>query len=61
MRFVHWRHQPGVNWRHQLRLADALVRLARGQEFASVSRGLGYASAGAFTAMFRKALGKTPR
>jgi AraC-like DNA-binding protein len=39
-------------------IADALVRLARGQDVASVSRGIGYASASAFAAMFRKALGK---
>jgi AraC-like DNA-binding protein len=38
-----------------------LVRLARGQDVAPVSRGLGYASANVFTAMFRKALGKTLR
>ena len=50
-----------VDWRHQARLPDALVRLARGQDVAPVSRGLGYASASAFAAMFRKALGKTPR
>ena len=42
-------------------IADALVRLARGQDVASVSRGIGYASASAFAVMFRKALGKTPR
>jgi len=45
----------------QARFADALVRLARGQDVAPVSRGLGHASANAFTAMFRKALGKTLR
>jgi AraC-like DNA-binding protein len=50
-----------VDWRHQARLAEALVRLAQGQDVGSVSRGLGYASASAFTAMFRKALGTTPR
>ena len=50
-----------VDWRHQARLPDALVRLARGQDVASVSRGIGYASASAFAAMFRKALGKAPR
>jgi hypothetical protein len=47
--------------RHQARLADALGRLARGQDVASVSPGLGYASANTFTAMFRKALRKTLR
>jgi len=40
-------------------IADALVRLARGQDVASVSRGIGYASASVFAAMFRKALGQT--
>jgi len=44
-----------VDWRHQARLADALVRLARGQDVASVSGGLGYERASAFTAMLRKA------
>jgi methylphosphotriester-DNA--protein-cysteine methyltransferase len=47
-----------VDCRHQARLADALVQLARGQDIASVARGLGDASASAVTAMFRKALGK---
>jgi AraC-like DNA-binding protein len=50
-----------VDWRHQARLAEALVRLAQGKDVASVARGLGYASASAFTAMFRRTLGKTPR
>jgi AraC-like DNA-binding protein len=50
-----------VDWRHQARLAEALVRLAQGQHVTTVSRGLGYASASAFTAMFRKTLGTTPR
>jgi AraC-like DNA-binding protein len=40
-------------------IADALVRLARGQDVASVSPGIGYASASACAAMFRKALGQT--
>jgi AraC-like DNA-binding protein len=43
-----------VDWRHQARLADVLVRLARGQDVASVSLGLGYASASALTAMFAR-------
>jgi AraC-like DNA-binding protein len=55
---AHWRF---VDWRHQARRAEALVRVAQGQDIASVSRGLGDASASAFTAMFRKALGTTPR
>jgi AraC-like DNA-binding protein len=69
----HRRRQQSHNWRGCLParqgsalstggiIADALVRLARGQDVASVSRGIGYASASAFAAMFRKALGKAPR
>jgi AraC-like DNA-binding protein len=50
-----------VDWRHQVRLADALARLAQGQGVAAVSRAVGYRSASAFTAMFRQAFGKPPR
>ena len=50
-----------VDWRQQARLSAALVQLAEGARVASVARTLGYASVSAFTAMFRKALGKTPR
>jgi AraC-like DNA-binding protein len=50
-----------VDWRRQARLAAALVRLAEGEDVASVARSLGYASASAFTAMFRQSLGKAPR
>jgi AraC-like DNA-binding protein/quercetin dioxygenase-like cupin family protein len=49
-----------VDWRRQARLAAALVRLASGQDVASVGRRVGYASPSAFTQMFRTALGKTP-
>jgi AraC-like DNA-binding protein len=50
-----------VDWRHQVRLAEALVRLAQGQSIAVVARAAGYDSTSAFTAMFHHALGKTPR
>lgn len=50
-----------VDWRRQARLAAALVRLAEGADVASVARSLGYASASAFTVMFRETLGKSPR
>jgi len=50
-----------VDWRRQARLAAALIRLAEGQDVASVGRSLGYASASAFTAMFRQSLGQSPR
>ncbi len=48
-------------WRQQVRLAEALSRLALGQPVGEVARALGYTSASAFTAMFRRALGATPR
>ena len=41
-------------------IADALVRLARGQDVAPVSRGLGYASASAFAAMFSQGARQDP-
>ena len=50
-----------VDWRHQARLAAALARLSEGGDVASVARSLGYDSASAFTAMFRRILGKAPR
>jgi AraC-like DNA-binding protein len=46
---------------YQVRLAQALVRLAHCQDIATVARVVGYDSASAFTAMFRQSLGKTPR
>ncbi len=50
-----------VDWRHQVRLAAALVALARGQGVAAAGPAAGYDSASAFTAMFRAAFGKSPR
>ncbi|HTZ77750.1 MAG TPA: helix-turn-helix transcriptional regulator [Stellaceae bacterium] len=50
-----------TQWRQQVRLAEAVSRLAQGEPVALVSEQLGYASASAFTAMFRRALGATPR
>ncbi|GGF09504.1 transcriptional regulator [Aliidongia dinghuensis] len=47
-------------WRQQTRLIEALARLAEGQSVSLVARDLGYDSASAFTAMFRRTLGSTP-
>lgn len=47
-------------WRQQLRLAEAICRLALGQPVVKVAHDLGYESQSAFTAMFRRALGETP-
>ncbi len=50
-----------VAWRHQVRLAEALVRLAQGCDVAATACAVGYDSVSAFTVMFRHTLGKTPR
>jgi AraC-like DNA-binding protein/mannose-6-phosphate isomerase-like protein (cupin superfamily) len=47
-------------WRQQVRLIEALARLAEGQSVTLVAHDLGYDSPSAFTAMFRRTLGATP-
>lgn len=47
-------------WRQQLRLHEALARLAVGESVTSVAFEVGYDSPSAFIAMFRKILGDTP-
>ena len=49
-----------TQWRQQVRLAEAVSRSPSGDPVARCRRA-GYASASAFTAMFRRALGSTPR
>ncbi|WPB58144.1 helix-turn-helix transcriptional regulator [Xylophilus sp. GOD-11R] len=48
-------------WRQQALLAHALPLLARGMPVAHVAAASGYASDSAFTAMFRAAMGRSPR
>ena len=48
-------------WRQQARLVDALGHLANNMPVALVAEKLGYRSASAFTAMFRRTLGSEPR
>ena len=55
--------EPGMSfrqWRQQVRLLEALTRLAAGAPVTTVAMDLGYDSQSAFIAMFKKALGKTP-
>ncbi len=55
--------ETGMNfrqWRQQVRLLEALTRLAAGSPVTNVALDLGYDSQSAFIAMFKKALGKTP-
>ena len=47
-------------WRRQLRLHHALLRLAEGDPVTSVALQVGYDSPSAFVVMFREALGTTP-
>lgn len=49
-----------TGWRQRLRFANAMEALVRGEPVGLVARDNGYASASAFTAAFRKALGVTP-
>jgi len=59
----HFQVETGMsfgNWRQQLRLIEALSRLAAGQPVTVVAQDLGYDSPSAFTAMFRRTLGRAP-
>lgn len=58
-----FRQETGMSfgaWRQQVRLVDALGRLATGQPVTQVALDLGYQSPSAFTSMFRRALGRAP-
>ena len=48
-------------WRQQARLVEALGHLANGMPVALIAARLGYRSASAFTAMFKRSLGVEPR
>ncbi len=48
-------------WQQQARLLESLVRLADGQAVTTVAAEVGYESTSAFIAMFRRALGTTPK
>jgi len=48
-------------WRQQLRLLRSLQLLAAGEKISSAALEAGYSTPSAFIAMFRKALGTTPR
>lgn len=48
-------------WRQQLRLTEALPRLLGGDSIQAVASDLGYGSARAFSAMFKRLTGEAPR
>ncbi|CFO11954.1 AraC family transcriptional regulator [Bordetella pertussis] len=50
-----------ARWIQQARLLDAVRRLGDGQAVTDVALDLGYQSPSAFTAMFNRALGCSPR
>lgn len=59
-----FREETGLSfgqWRQQLRLIEAVSRLALGVPVTTVAAELGYQSASAFISMFRKTLGDTPQ
>ncbi len=48
-------------WMQRQKLLDALRRLVAGEPVNTISLELGYSSASAFIAMFRRELGETPK
>lgn len=49
-----------TDWRQRVRLLEALVRITSGQSITAVAFDMGYESASAFSAMFRRNLGVPP-
>jgi AraC-like DNA-binding protein len=47
-------------WQQQVRLLEALRRLAAGAPVTNVALEIGYESPSAFVLMFKRSLGKTP-
>jgi AraC-like DNA-binding protein len=59
-----FRQQTGMtfaSWRQHVRLMEAMARLAHGATISAVAHDLGYGCQSAFTAMFRRVMGKPPR
>jgi AraC-like DNA-binding protein len=60
----HFRQETGMTfgqWREQLRLAEAMSKLAVDHPLARIAQELGYADVRTFSAMFRRAFGCTPQ
>jgi AraC-like DNA-binding protein len=58
-----FRRETGISfatWRQNVRLMEALSRLALGQSVTAVAFDVGYTSSSAFTAMFRRTFGVAP-
>lgn len=54
-------HMGFVEWRQQLRILYSLERIENGDKISSIALDLGYQSASAFTTMFKKHLGVSPK
>jgi len=52
---------PFVAWRQQVRIGDAIPRLLAGDSVSKIAASQGYGSQSAFTVMFKRVTGKTPR
>jgi len=50
-----------VAWRQQLRMTQAAALLSAGQSATQVAQGLGFSSLSAFTTLFRRSFGLSPR
>ena len=58
-----FRAETGISfgeWKSQLLLLEAQIRLAQGQPSSRIAKALGYANPAAFSAMFRKGTGFSP-
>jgi AraC-like DNA-binding protein len=60
-RFLHETGITFARWKQQARLLESIRRLAEGAPVTTVAVDLGYESPGAFSTMFRRALGTAPR
>lgn len=58
---VHELGCPLSTWRQQARILSAVPMLIAGESVAGTARSLGYETAGAFAAMFRRFVGMSPR
>jgi AraC-like DNA-binding protein len=59
-----FQRETGVSfgrWRQQMHIGMALQRLAKGEPITNIALDLGYESISAFSAMFRRVLGVSPR
>ena len=48
-------------WRQQLRIVEAVSKLAQGARVAEIASELGYANSSAFITMFTRTMGETPQ